>query len=296
MKTKPIKYALAALALLSTLNSQLSTSVAATTITTTNRYAYGANVGWVDACADTNNGAVVGEFYCSGYLYAANVGWINLGDGTPLNGIGYLNDRNSDFGVNVDSQGRLRGYAWGANIGWINFESTGNPVVSLATGKFSGYAWSANCGWISLTNASAVVQTGPMAAAPDTDGDGIADPWERMRFGNLVTADATTDWDKDGMTDGQEYLAGTDPKDTNDVFAVVSFTRNTPYASYNHLTWKSSLSRCYQIETRSALDPASPWAPYTTGNENKLGWSEQYFYDYNARQFYRVRAVRPLMP
>jgi hypothetical protein len=56
---------------------------AATTITTTNRYAYGANIGWVDWCADTNNGAVVGEFYCSGYLYAANVGWINLGSAPP---------------------------------------------------------------------------------------------------------------------------------------------------------------------------------------------------------------------
>jgi hypothetical protein len=266
---------------------------AATTINTTNRYAYGANVGWVDACADTNNGAVVGEFYCSGYLYAANVGWINLGDGTPLTGIGYLNDRATDFGVNVDSQGNLRGYAWGANIGWINFESTGYPKVSLVTGKFSGYAWSANCGWISLTNAYAVVQTGPFAPAPDTDGDGIPDPWERLHFSSLTTANATTDWDGDGATDLQEYLAGTNPRDTNDVFAVVTLT-HTPGATL--LQWSYEASRCYQIEYSTNLSASSSWTPYVSGNENVLGWHTLYFPDNNTRRFYRVRAVRPLAP
>jgi hypothetical protein len=86
MKTKDLfPTASLALALLSTLNPQLSTCFAATTVTTTNRYAYAANAGWVDGCRDTNNGAVIGEYVCSGYLYAANVGWINLGGGGPAN-------------------------------------------------------------------------------------------------------------------------------------------------------------------------------------------------------------------
>src|SRR5438105_12155414 len=118
---------------------------ATTTINSTNRYAYGPNIGWVDWRGDTNNGAVIGEYVCSGYIYAANVGWINLGSGAPTNGIQYQNLAASDFGVNQDGWGNLRGYAYGANIGWINFENTGAPKVDLGNGQMTGYIYSANC-------------------------------------------------------------------------------------------------------------------------------------------------------
>src|SRR5580658_3975665 len=137
----------------------LASTWAATTIDSGNRYAYGANLAWMDWRGDTNSGVVIGEYVCSGYLYSANVGWINLGSGSPTNGIYYQNLSASDFGVNQDGLGNLRGYAYGANIGWINFESTGAPKVNLLTGQFSGYIWSANCGWISLSNSVAYVQT-----------------------------------------------------------------------------------------------------------------------------------------
>jgi hypothetical protein len=50
--------------------------------------------------------------------------------------------------------------------------------------------------------------------ATDSDDDGIADEWEMHWFGNLTTADATSDYDLDGATDLQEFLAwnlGGDP-------------------------------------------------------------------------------------
>ena len=132
-----------------------------TTIDAVNRYAYGANLGWLDWRGDTNNGVVIATNVCSGYIYSANVGWINLGSGFPANGFHYQNNSASDFGVNLDTAGNLSGYAYGANIGWITFEQTcGQPKVNLATGNLSGYVWSANCGWISLSNAVAHVQTG----------------------------------------------------------------------------------------------------------------------------------------
>ena len=138
----------------------VSCAGAASTIDAINSYAYGANFGWMDCVADTNNGAVIGDFTCSGYIYSANVGWIYLGSGSPANGIQYQNNSASNFGVNNDGFGNLNGYAWGANIGWITFEQTyGNPKVNMLTGQLSGYAWSANCGWISLSNAVAFVQT-----------------------------------------------------------------------------------------------------------------------------------------
>ncbi len=134
-----------------------------TTVDAANRYAYGANLGWLDWCGDTANGAVVGLNVCSGNIYSANVGWINLGNGSPGNGQAYLNNSATDFGVNRDAQGNLRGYAYGANIGWINFEANGAPKMDVLTGNFSGYAYAANCGWVSLSNASAFVQSTVLA-------------------------------------------------------------------------------------------------------------------------------------
>lgn len=132
---------------------------AATTIDAANKYAYGANLGWLDWRGDVTNGAVAGLQVCSGNIYSANVGWIALGDGSPVNGSAYLNNSAADFGVNRDAAGNLRGFAWGANIGWIAFETNGSPKMDLLTGNFSGFAYSANCGWISLSNATAFVQS-----------------------------------------------------------------------------------------------------------------------------------------
>src|SRR5687768_7611126 len=97
------------------------TAAAATTINTENKFAYGANIGWMDWRGDAASGAIIGEFVCSGFVYAANVGWIHLGDGTPANNIRYQNNSASDFGVNHDGVGNLVGYAYGANIGWLTF-------------------------------------------------------------------------------------------------------------------------------------------------------------------------------
>ncbi|MBU0962157.1 MAG: hypothetical protein KKD01_09115, partial [Proteobacteria bacterium] len=45
-----------------------------------------------------------------------------------------------------------------------------------------------------------------IAAFVDLDSDGIDDNWERFYFNSLQTADETTDFDKDGYTDLEEYL------------------------------------------------------------------------------------------
>src|SRR3954469_11498951 len=69
-----------------------ATASAQSTINSSNRFAYGANIGWVDGRADGTNGMVIGEYVCSGYIYAADVGWIKVGSGVPANGIQYQNN------------------------------------------------------------------------------------------------------------------------------------------------------------------------------------------------------------
>jgi hypothetical protein len=269
---------------------------AGTTIDTVNRYAYGANIGWVNAVADTNNGAVMGQYVCSGYLYSANVGWINLGSGSPANSIYYQNNSASDFGVNNDGQGNLSGYAWGANIGWITFEQTyGKPKINLLTGTLSGYVWSANCGWISLSNAVAHVQTdylypGQLAL------NGLPISWLLSNFGT-TNINVNSDPTGKGMTVGQDYVAGTDPNNVNSVLRITAEGFNS-FGTANSLTWLSQPTRLYYIlGNTNLLTPT--WQGSSLGLILPAAGSTTTaaFTDTKAgAKFYHVQAVVPLSP
>ena len=114
------------------------------------QYAYGENVGWLNAEPDTNDGIQVASDKLTGYIWAENIGWISLScDNTS-------SCATVSFGVSNDGLGNLSGYAWGENIGWINF----NPnvqgdlneygVTIDADGAFDGFAWGENIGWINF--------------------------------------------------------------------------------------------------------------------------------------------------
>jgi hypothetical protein len=276
---------------------------AASTIDATNHYAWGANIGWTDWMPSAPDGVVIGEYVCSGYIYAANVGWINFGSGNPTNHIQYQNNSATDYGVNFSVDPTqpgvavLRGFAYGANIGWINFESTGNPRVSLFTGTFSGYAYSANCGWINLNDINGKVQTDHVLMGADTDGDGIADAFEYQNFGNLTTANGTTDNDHDGISDRDEYLDGTSPVIPTDRLKITAFATN-PGGTSSPITWTSSTARLYVIETKPELlqpmwdlDPTygTPFAPDSGTLTARTVTAAS-----AAKRFYRVRSIRPL--
>lgn len=296
MKTKTQRRFLASLALASSFILHPSSPVqAATTINPVNKYAYGANIGWIDWRGDTNNGAVIGEYVCSGYIYAANVGWINLGSGAPTNSIYYQNASANDFGVNQDGLGNLRGYAYGANIGWVNFENTGAPKVDLLSGRMTGSVWSANCGWIGLSNAYAYVQTDTIApGALGTNGLPIA--WQLLNFGN-TNVNPNADPDGDGMSNQQEYLAGTNPNNANSDLEITSFS-SAPGGTTANVTWESVLARNYYIQKRLNLNTGFSWLDSGLGLISPDGASTtRTFSDTNApMRFYRVQAVRPLAP
>jgi hypothetical protein len=268
---------------------------AATTINLTNNFSHGANVGWMNWRGNTTQGAVIGEYVCADSIYGANVGWISLGNGMPSNGVQYLNLSADDYGVNHDGFGNLRGYAYGANIGWIRFESLGAPTVDLNTGLLSGYAYAANCGWISLSNEFAFVQTDIVAEGADSDGDGLADAWERNHFGGLV-ASSYADADGDWVNNLQEYLAGTNPNDGADKLAITTYAV-APGGAGATVGWQSVPTRRYTIE--KTLDLISPrWMDSGLGLIVPDGaTTTRTFADPNApMRFYRVRAVRPLSP
>lgn len=303
MKTRRLLFA--GLALASSFILHPSAFVqAATTINTTNQYAYGANIGWSDWRGDTNSGALIGEYVCSGYLWAANAGWIHLGGNAPANGIQYQNNAATDYGVNHDGAGNLRGDAYGANIGWITFtnrDANGvlfdGPRVDLKTGKLDGYAYSANCGWISLSNAFASVQTGTIMPGADTDLDGIADAWELTYTNALAAFTPSSDSDGDGVSDKNEYLADSNPKDPSDYLVITSISAISG-GTTNSLTWNSSSSRCYHVQMRPDLNIATPWVDSGLGLIEPDGTvTTRVIIDTNSpKRYYRVEVVKPLSP
>jgi hypothetical protein len=275
-------------------------ALADSTINVDDKYAYGANVGWINARGDITNGAVIGEFMCSGNLYGANIGWIHLGSGSPTNGVRYGNASADDYGVNNDGLGNLSGYAYGANIGWVNFETNfGKPKVNLLTGDLDGYAWGANVGWISLSNAQAFVQTDTLGSGPDTDGDGIPDQWELSQVSSLTTLTATADYDHDGISDKGEYASDTRANDINSHMEIVDYDQTAGTNVY--LAWSSEPTRFYRLDRSSGVTNGAPWSDTSLGlippEPPPAAETSRSFTDSGATQgFYRVRAVRPLSP
>ena len=79
---------------------------------------------------------------------------------------------------------------------------TVNDTISLWVEKNPSYT--ADFAVVNLT----VTDTTPLTA--DSDNDGLPDAWELQYFGNLAHT-AAEDYDGDGLTNLQEYQAGTDP-------------------------------------------------------------------------------------
>jgi hypothetical protein len=85
----------------------------------------------------------------------------------------------------------------------------------------------------------------------DTDGDDIADAWERTYFGNLTTATLTSDFDGDGSIDKTEYLADTAPNDVADYFKIVSTVYNGAFTQAT-VVFTTDVSRLNRLETSAA--------------------------------------------
>ncbi|NKB23521.1 MAG: hypothetical protein GKR87_03895 [Kiritimatiellae bacterium] len=205
-----------------------ATSWAATTINATNKYAYGANIGWINSQGDISNGLVITPSFCTGFLWSANSGWINMGN-TPTNGNDYSNTSANDFGVNVFLQGftaKLQGYPW-SPLGWMNWgmnytDSNDVPCVDLNTGIMSGSVWIPNAGWMSVSNLEAYVQTDSILLI-DNDADGIPDFYEYQDQGNFTNLASGQDFDSDGVLDEDEALAGTSSSSSNDFLRITQY-------------------------------------------------------------------------
>ncbi len=131
------------------------------------------------------------------------------------------------------------------------------------------------------------------AVAVDSDSDGIPDWWLMQYFGHPTgeagdLSLAQDDADGDGMTNLQEYLAGTDPRDPKSVFGVQISAVTTNGSVV--LSWGAAPGRGYQVLFKNNLeDPDWQVAP---GPTLVAGYQGSYSVPADqASRYYRVLAI-----
>ncbi|MCP5005601.1 MAG: S8 family serine peptidase [Planctomycetes bacterium] len=166
------------------------------------RSTYGAVVGDVDG--DGNKEVICGvyDFASTTYLYVINH------DGTFTNGFPQQKDI-SDFSVpvlaDIDMDGDVEIIAHGRRI-------LGKPRTKVNVWDLPGEYNEDLIDWAMIGRNA---QHTASFEVLDSDSDGIFDLWEITNFGNLITANATTDYDNDGLLDKDEYANSTDPKNND---------------------------------------------------------------------------------
>lgn len=93
----------------------------------------------------------------------------------------------------------------------------------------------------------------------DMDGDGMADTWEADNFGTLLR-DGTGDFDGDGFSDLNEFLAGTSPTNAASLLKI----ENVSYAPADlAVAWQSVSNRHYDVLAATG-SLAAPFLPVAT--------------------------------
>ncbi|MBN2704500.1 MAG: hypothetical protein JXR23_09845 [Pontiellaceae bacterium] len=90
----------------------------------------------------------------------------------------------------------------------------------------------------------------------DEDGDSLPDDWERDHFGGTSSQRAEDDFDNDGIDNGSEWIAGTDPSDPNSAFTA-SVSTNPVSTDGFVVEWLSVEDRVYSVLWRGSLTNAN---------------------------------------
>jgi hypothetical protein len=92
---------------------------------------------------------------------------------------------------------------------------------------------------------------------PDADQDGLPDDWEREFFGSLDDPQGGphNDADQDGLTNLDEYIAGTNPRDPASALTITAIEIQN---SDLFISFSSVNGRRYQLERAEFL--GAPWA------------------------------------
>jgi parallel beta-helix repeat protein len=134
-------------------------------------------------------------------------------------------------------------------VGSANVGGGGNFSVSLPAAVPKNYVITATA-TDADGNASQFSSPQTVTTTLDSNNDGIPDNWATAHSFSTMASIASQDTDGDGLTNLQEFLAGTDPRDPTNRFAVTSTDISTgaPRVGFKPMTGKT-----YQMEYRDDL-------------------------------------------
>ncbi len=126
----------------------------------------------------------------------------------------------------------------------------------------------------------------------DSDGDGMPDGWEWSYGMSPVSSEgddgAAGDLDGDGMTNYEEYVAGTLPNDGQSVFEIAKVL---PSGDTAGLSWQGKAGREYRVLVSGDLTSWTEVANIGPGYEGAIQWFDTN-HNGDPRRFYRIE-VRP---
>lgn len=102
----------------------------------------------------------------------------------------------------------------------------------------------------------------------DRDRDGLSDRFEQTFFGDSLIADRDADSDGDGMSNGQEQTAGTDPTNAASYLKVDAIAAGGP----TMLSFGAISNRTYSVELAEAIAPAL-WSTLTSVPARATNWT-----------------------
>lgn len=120
----------------------------------------------------------------------------------------------------------------------------------------------------------------------DSDGDGLPDGWEVFNELNIATNDSGHDADNDGLSNLQEFILGTNPRDSQS-YSILS---TVPVSGFN-LQCATLFGRQYLVEYKDSLNEVS-WLPFTNfaGSGDLVLLIDE---DIFSNRFFRVNVVNP---
>jgi hypothetical protein len=145
--------------------------------------------------------------------------------------------------------------ATGSSGSWSSWIS--QPLVNSNGTAVAFQSWDSGLVTGDLNRASDIFAQSQNVLIADTDVDGIPDSWTTKYFGHATgqgsdLSRATDDADGDGMSNSQEYIAGTDPTDPASVFQLQIFANASPTQG-PIVSWPAAAGRSYQLQFKTNL-------------------------------------------